>query len=287
MDYGKLGNITFTGLIGFDSLTRSKRSRVVEIPLLDTKSRVQKTGDELTNISFSITVDRSFGDPDSMVLQLDDYRDAGTVLDLSDGNGLLLGRFVLISTNETFRQLTPAGEIQTITIAVELKEFFDPNPVATSILAAGTSAFALERNGAAAVQVLGKIPTPMAEVSSMVTVAGSGAESAFELTQKAEDLPTQRDNIFLQIKGICGEIQSNAQIAIENLQNVAGLAAKAPMLLESVEVVKSNANALETSAGSGDLTNSLINADVLIQSSVTMATNNLPLDLILITRAPQ
>lgn len=285
--YAQLGDVIFSGVVAFNELTRAKKSRVAEIPLLDGTSRLQKTGDELVNISFSITLDRSFSDPDEMVSMLDRYRDDGSILDLSDGTGILIGQFVLISTNEAWRQLRPDGTLQTIVISVELKQYVDPNPVATSILAAEQTAFALEQNQPARVEILERIPTPMAEVSAATIVARSGSDRAQGLVQKSVDLPTQLENLFLQVKGIVAQVQSDCQTAIDNLQNIAGLAAKAPDLLEKTEAVQDNAAALESSVTSGDLTNALINADLLIQSSGEMATANLPLDLILITRAPQ
>ena len=285
--YGQLGDVVFQRLIGFDTLNRATRPKYAEHPLLTGKARLQRVGDELDLFTFDISLDRSFSNPDEMLDQLKAYIEAGEVVSFSNGAGTNFGKYVITSLSENVRQLTIDGQIQTVTLSVEIKEFFDPNPVSTSLVSQRANAFALSQNNPVLVQALGKIPTPMGEVSSLTGSAIAGGVSANELVQRVIPLPSQQENLFLQAFVKLNQVREDCQVVIDKLQSVQSLAAKAPQLLDAMIQYQANAELLKTSVSNGDLTNALINSETLLSSSDSVSSAVLPLDVILITRKEQ
>ena len=285
--YAQLGNIRFEGLRGFTSLGREREATFSEIPLLDGKARLQRTGSALVIIAFDMLLRREFSDPVADLAELNDVRETGEVLPFLTGDSEFIGNFVITKLSESIGETDLQGIPVSIDVSIELKEFIDPNPGATAAKDAKDKGFAT--NPAKVVPVLlERAGTTPAAVTSQSVRESSGASMAAiaDITKAAADVD-RRQSLLNRAAQSLKTAQTAAQTAIKNLQDFASLAAVAPALLADVQGVAANAELLKNYAASGDLTNALTQSNSLTASVGAMNSSVGPLDALLMKRGPQ
>lgn len=142
----QLGDIQFKGMLGFQSFTDDRSATYAEHALLDGKSRLQRTGDELERIGFSMLLHNSFCDPRSQYQQLEAYRENGDVLPLVDGSGQYIADFVIDKLSYDLVQGGPNGSWVAVNVDVSLVEYYVPNRVNSKTSSAKRVAFARSEN---------------------------------------------------------------------------------------------------------------------------------------------
>lgn len=283
----QLGTVTFEGLRGFDALQKTREAVYAEIPLMLGKPRLQRTGTALQQVSVTIQLHAAFTDPAADIATLDEFREAGQILPLFNGNGEILGDFVILSIDETVTQTAPSGRTLSAEVKLSLKEFYDPNKLVTLDKAAKQAAFAVGSDKVVPVRLVRPPITTMAVVSQNVTAGGAAGLSAIAQIKQAALAPTQQQSFFGKAKSAL----DNAKKAYESVKDAANtyanIAAKAPQLLDTVQDTLDNIQTLRTNVAAGDITNALSATEALESSigSVNSATG--PLNAVLILRQPQ
>lgn len=140
--------------MGFQSFTDTRAASYAEHPLLDGKSRLQRTGDELQRVSFSMTLHESFSDPRAQFQAMEAYRQNGEVLPLVDGLGQYIADFVIEALDYEVIQTGPTGSWVAVTLNVNLVEYYVPNRLNSKATQARRTAFARAENSPLAVQSL-------------------------------------------------------------------------------------------------------------------------------------
>ncbi len=138
--YAKLGSIEFEPLNGFNSFEKTESSKYAEHALLNSKNLLQPTGEELKQITIGmrlialgrgqtpsdftpmITVDQ-------MLIQLRLYRANNTAIELVWANGNTEGQYVILDVKETIVKQFADGTRMISDVVVNLKEYFEPNPL--------------------------------------------------------------------------------------------------------------------------------------------------------------
>ena len=87
---------------------------------------------KLEELTFSLILHASLGNPEARLQQLEDAMDAAKAMPLVLGTGTHLGKFVITEIATTGRKYTAIGEIVSIEVKVSLKEYvagaaLDPN----------------------------------------------------------------------------------------------------------------------------------------------------------------
>lgn len=282
--YAQIGNIKFEALAGFSSFQRTSGAKYVEMPLLDGKARLQRTGSDLEQITFGMYLDRAFTNPAAQIALISDHIENGDVLGFTTGTGEYLGKFVFVSMAQTHTKTTTTGEIIGVSLAVVLKEFVDPNPESTKLNEQQSIAFAIDANKIVPINLVRVGTTVQAITSLKVQAVSSNSIGAVSLIEKVGDVPTQQPGLFLRAKFLLNQTIDNATSVIENIQQSVSLAAVVPSLLNAVENVKSNAEFVKNRVDAGDLTNSLSGSLILIDSLGLMDDAVRPLDSLIIAR---
>lgn len=123
----QLGDIQFTGLYGFGSLSEREETRFTRHDLAENKPVLQKVGWELDEKSVGIRLHSMFSDPEERLEELRAARIAGEAMPLVWGNGDYKGDFVIESMEVHTRRTDRDGNLVSVDLQIELIEYFDPD----------------------------------------------------------------------------------------------------------------------------------------------------------------
>lgn len=203
----QLGDIQFRGIMGFQSFTDNRSASYAEHPLLDGKSRLQRTGDELQRVSFTMTLHESFTDPRAQFQALEGYRVNGEVLPLVDGLGQYVADFVIDALDYEVIQTGPTGSWVAVTINVSLVEYYVPNRLNSKTTQAKRLAFARAEN------------SPLAVPSQTPRLAGTQSVDDRMLALNAEALKLDADVNQLSNPSRSAMMLERAKRTMENVRN--------------------------------------------------------------------
>jgi phage protein U len=284
--FAQLGNIQFTGAKTPIRYEPVEAARYAEIPLVDGKARLQKTGDELTTISLEVRLHRGFtgADIDTDVQQIRDYMSQGTPLPFTDGAGNLIGNFVILSFTPTPEVFFTDGRLISMVAGIALKEYIDPNPELTQARAAQKKGFATSEAKIIPLQITRLGTTADALTSIQVQSSTTNSLSAVDDIRSVSAAPAQQTTIFARAAAKIDQAKRDADEAIERIQETASIAAKAPALLEKMETLYSNILVMEQRISDGDLTNALTQASTLSDAAGDIADAVRPLNISIILR---
>lgn len=286
--YYQLGNVRFEGLKGLTGYDVTEAARYGEIAVFGGKSRLQKTGDELTTINIEARFHVGFTgvSPDDDLLELRQKMANGEALAFVNGAGDLIGNFVITSINPTPEIVSPSGVNISTLVSISLREFVDPAPATTAARALQSAGFATDARKVLAV-VISKIgSTADAITSASVRSTSINSLSAIADVRSAEANPASQASIFARAAAKIDAATNDAQKAIEKIEQTASIAAKAPALLATMQNVYNNIVIFAQKIEDGDLTNALAQATTLNESVDNVGASLLPLDVSIILREP-
>lgn len=283
----QLGDIQFEGLKGLDSLRKSREAVYAELPLMGGKPRLQRTGTALQQVTVSIALHAAFTDPAADIAALDEYREGGDVLTLINGEGEVVGDFVITEIEETVTQTSPTGRTLSAEVSLTLKEHFDPNKPATLAQAAQSAAFAVGADKVVPVRLVRPPITSASVVSQNVTGGISASAAGIAYVRQAPLNTPQQASLLVRANAVLEKAKEAYTAAKETANEYANIAATAPQLIAELTAVLANVNSLANLVQSGDLTNALTAADTLEASFAGLGNAVRPLNAILITRKPQ
>lgn len=283
----QLGDIQFEGLRGLDSLRKSREAVYAELPLMGGKPRLQRTGTALQQVTVSIALHAAFTDPAADIAALDEYREGGDVLTLINGEGEVVGDFVITAIEETVTQTSPTGRTLSAEVSLTLKEHFDPNKPATLAQAAQSAAFAVGADKVVPVRLVRPPITSASVVSQNVTGGISASAAGIAYVRQAPLNAPQQASLLVRANAVLEKAKEAYTAAKDTANEYANIAATAPQLIAELTAVLANVNSLANLVQSGDLTNALTAADTLEASFAGLGNAVHPLNAILITRKPQ
>ena len=128
---GSFGNIVFETsterIRTFDGFSRTGAARFAEHAVIDGKPRLQHTGTDLDEISFSVRLDAGLGlNPAEELEKVREILAAGDEQKLIL-NGKVLGDFVLTSIEEAWTRVDNQGRLITASLNLSLKAFVSGN----------------------------------------------------------------------------------------------------------------------------------------------------------------
>ncbi len=127
-----LGSIQFTTVGSPQSLEQKFAFKYAKHEVVESKPRLQAIAPELDELTFSLILHASLGNPEARLLQLKTAMNAALAMPLVLGGGTHLGKFVILDVATTGRKFTAVGDIVSIEVKVTLQEYsagaaLDPN----------------------------------------------------------------------------------------------------------------------------------------------------------------
>jgi len=185
------------GDIGFGQLTsptgfESKRPvSYAELQVIEGKPLLQYTGDGLEAITLRFQFHADFCDPQAVWDELTRRLTSHQALSLFQGNGLLLGRFVISDLARTTTVAAADGTLTGFECTVELLEYVDPQPLETQKAAQQAAAPARKQPGERAKVATQKKDLPMADLAPMVSHAQKSPASSMNVDTVASHATRQ------------------------------------------------------------------------------------------------
>ena len=144
--YASLGDIVFQTLVSFDALSDRRETRYSQLPLINGKPNLQRTGESLIEFSMGISFHVAFCNPENEYLKLNTARINGNILSFIYGNGFNEGDYVITNIERTINQTDKVGNFVEITCTVSLLEYAGGNPAAKQLEQDKKNAFAISSN---------------------------------------------------------------------------------------------------------------------------------------------
>lgn len=126
----KLGDIIFELLKSPSSFDREKSYNYPEHETIESKTKLQYTGEGLERISLYIKFHYSFCSPEEEMEKLETAAEDHSPLSLVFGSGVYRGKYVIESFSQSFTDSFPDGEVLCMEVKLELKEWAEDDPIA-------------------------------------------------------------------------------------------------------------------------------------------------------------
>ncbi len=119
----QLGTYIFQGLEAPRTIAENSGAKYAQIALINGKDVLQKTGDELDELTITLYLSVDFSDPATMRANLKKSMADGEVLPLIMGDGSIVGKFVITGVEVKHERLSPAGVLEAAQINISLLEY--------------------------------------------------------------------------------------------------------------------------------------------------------------------
>lgn len=215
--FAQLGTHVFKGLKAPGSWSETHGIKVGRIPHVNTKDALQKTGDELTEISLTVRFESVFCEPAGEVAALKKSMTVGEVLPFISGQGDIIGNFIITAVDVTNEAYTPAGILETATVSVKLLEYPTDKETATTG----------KKKDAPVGEALKSTAPPIQQPMPLTL----SATPAGEITTKLAKAKAAVN----KIKAIVKKVQKGVTTVKKGVQDVKKLAADAKQLYTNVK----------------------------------------------------
>lgn len=218
--YAKLGSIEFTPLNGFNTFNKKGSSNYAEHQLLNSKNKLQPTGENLKEIRLSMRLlAHAMGQTETdftpivgieqRLIMLDAYKRFNTAVELIWGNGSSEGYYVITSIEENVLKQFPDGTKMIVDVSVDLKEYYEPEPLKKEQIEA--------RQAAPAVGPSKKSNSVNSKVNKKTC-----AQLVYEMASKLNMYAAAINTISIQY-GVAYDLKKNANLIghITKLKNIA------------------------------------------------------------------
>lgn len=277
--YAQLGNIRFEGLKGFSRFERTRETVYAEIPMIGSKPRLQKTGEKLQEISLGIMFHADFCVPETELSALNDVREAADSLTLVLGNGSVIGDFLITSVKESTRKTASNGTIIAIEADISIREFPQPDKLATLAVKAKEAAFASDINKVVPSREVAAIPTTAQFAANLGTGISISAGTINSNVDTAVRNEGRRPSMLNAIASLSQKSSESALEMAERMRQIQAQVSNATQIISDAENVARFASDLYTAVDSGNLA-SVVSANstfqqasaLLYSSSATLVT---------------
>ena len=170
-----LGSIGFGKLQSPTGFEGKLAISYAEHQVIEGKPLLQYTGDGLGEISLSFLFHADFCDPQAVWDDLVTLATSHKAFPLSQGNGLLLGQFVIADISRTTTYAADDGTLYGFECKLSLKEYVDPEPLTTKKKA--------QQKKAPAKKKPGKKPKKPAKKKDVPQLTAESKKAGYALSQ--------------------------------------------------------------------------------------------------------
>ncbi|BAK75382.1 putative phage tail assembly protein, P2 GpU family [Pseudogulbenkiania sp. NH8B] len=124
--FALLGEIQFELITHFDGLEINRATKYARHEVLDGKPILQRTGEELDELTIELAFHEYYCDPEAELKKLDEARRAGKSMPLIWGHGVIEGQFVIEKIRVTEQTATQFGKVTSLSASVSLLEYVEP-----------------------------------------------------------------------------------------------------------------------------------------------------------------
>lgn len=121
--YAQIGDIVLSNRYGFSGFSDARGVEYAQHALIDSKPRLQSTGDNLIALKFSIHLQRQFIIPETETDRFYEYLTQKTVVPITLGTGEFLGNFVITSIDKEVIQTLDDGTIFECNLDINVLEW--------------------------------------------------------------------------------------------------------------------------------------------------------------------
>lgn len=238
MIFLQLGYYAFEGIKLPQSWSSSKETKYSEIPIINSKPILQKTGESLEELEFGISLSSQFCNPAKELSKLNYSRSIGEVLQLVDGKGVNYGSFVIKTISSINETCLSDGTPTRINASIALVEYIGEKII-------DKKGVALKSN-----EPTIQIPRPQG-----ITLAPSVMDKIKAGSLKSNFIipPTPTQGMLNKIKKTTDDIWSSFGDAITLIQKSQKLIRKTNNLVNSLNNAKISANTLGYYASTGQI----------------------------------
>lgn len=141
--FGTYGTIQFQTLTAPQEFVVKRETDFAEHARVNTKPKLQKTGEKLDEITLQMHFHVAFCNPDAQVSALDALRKKAKAESLVLGNGSVMGTFVIVSITKTVTDSFSDGSAMACTAEVLLREYATTSRAQEMASEAVSNAFAV------------------------------------------------------------------------------------------------------------------------------------------------
>lgn len=239
----QLGDKEFKGTLAPASWSYSgNEANLAEHALINTKPRLQLTGETLEELELSFLLRADFCKPAQEIADLEKWKSEGEVLPLLLGDGTYKNDYVIKSISKKINQTFADGAIIEAEITVSLLEYVSPNKAQQRTAA--------DRKNAAAVgdkEQISRLPsqTKTAEASAHDSLmqAQLQAQDAAEQARKAYETG-QPQNYIDKLHKTISEAQKKMNEARQQINNVQSTISGAVNIVTAIQTAAAKLNGL-------------------------------------------
>lgn len=171
--YAQLGDIVFEALFGPEQYDDNQETEYAQIPLINRKPRLQRTGEKLQEINLGIGLKTAFCIPEDEHRRLNEKRMNGEILTFVWGSGDVEGDFVIRSIKKVLNALSPDGHARDLSLQISLIEYYNPDKLGDIKKNAERNAFATTLDAPTPENLVVDEPSPATSVMNDVAAADS------------------------------------------------------------------------------------------------------------------
>lgn len=145
--FALLGEIQFELITHFDGLEINRATKYARHEVLGGKPILQRTGDDLDELTIELAFHDYYCDPEAELKRLDAARLAGKAMPLIWGHGVVEGQFVIEKIRITQQSATQYGKVTSLSASVSLLEYVESQPLAAAVREKQASAPARRQKG--------------------------------------------------------------------------------------------------------------------------------------------
>lgn len=127
--FALFGDIQFELITHFDGLESNQATKYARHEVLDGKPVLQRTGEELDELTIEMAFHDYYCDPATELRRLSDARKAGKAMPLIWGHGVVEGQFVIEKLRVTNQSANRFGRPESLSVSVSLLEYVESKPL--------------------------------------------------------------------------------------------------------------------------------------------------------------
>lgn len=229
MPYAILGDITFEGLNAPAGFASQAKVNYAQHALIENKPRLQRVGTDLETITLSMRFHRSFCNPEVELWRLYRHMERGTILPLTQGNGIYQGRFVVESVNADYKRQFADGTVLYVEVEVSLLEVWEAGDEVKAKFEGFANAeteptifvgeLEQELPGAAgASAALNTISSEASTTNTLITEAANINDVSATNMQLAERSVSKQEAAALKLNALVNDVTSNIYTAAADVR---------------------------------------------------------------------
>lgn len=216
--YIQLGNFIFDKAFSPEEISHSDETSYAEHALISLKPRLQPTGNNLEEISLTITLRAEIVNVNTTLLALKKSKDQFEVLPFLYGNGMYRGDYVILKIEETIKFTLSDGTPVEVAVTISLKEYIVPDKLQQQQNVARKAAFGVG-NKSSLFAIQKPVYTPAQITAKQLSAVQSQATLADAAVRKYSNNVSQQQNLADKIKAALAKMNDQLEKANDSIKN--------------------------------------------------------------------